>query len=121
MSNQQILKENTHGRGEVRRSNKYFVEMKSPNTKHVVITHVVNPHQFYFKYTDDCINNEYSKFDYEIQLYGNALKAKKTHEKGYLAAHNELVIFFHTIFNKWIRGRVICVAQETILWCIDNG
>lgn len=86
-----------------------------------MLTHIVNPHHFYFKYVNDCINSEYSKFDYEMQLYGNQLHTEKSFEKGYSPTENELVIFFNAIFNKWIRGRVISVDQEITLWCIDNG
>lgn len=93
--------------------------MENPNS--VLITHVVNPHQFYFKYTKDSVNSEFSKFDFEIQLYGNELFSLKKYENGYLPEENELVIFFHLIFNKWIRGRVVSIDEEITLWCIDSG
>lgn len=93
---------------------------KKPN-KAIVLTHVVNPHQFYFKYINECVNSKWSKFDYEIQVYGNELHAEKTYEKGYTPAENELVIFFNVIFNKWIRGRSLTIGDEITLWCIDNG
>ncbi|KAG4067073.1 hypothetical protein HA402_000064 [Bradysia odoriphaga] len=92
-----------------------------PKSKRVLITHIVNPHQFYYKYTDHIANGAFTKFDFEIQLYGNELYAQKTHEQGYVPAENELVIFFNVIFNKWIRGRVISIGQEITFWCIDNG
>ncbi|XP_037033330.1 uncharacterized protein LOC119072251 [Bradysia coprophila] len=92
-----------------------------PKSKCVLITHIVNPHQFYYKYTDQIVNGAFSKFDFEIQLYGNELYAQKTHEHGYVPAESELVIFFNVIFNKWIRGRVISIGQEITFWCIDNG
>lgn len=97
--------------------------MKNPNPKSecVLITHIVNPHQFYYKHIDRIANGTFSKFDFEIQLYGNELHAQNTHGKGYVPVENELVIFFNVIFNKWIRGRVIGVGPEMTFWCIDNG
>lgn len=92
-----------------------------PNTKCVLITHVVSPHQFYFKYTNDIVNSEFSNLDNEIQLYGNKLHLQNEYENGYLPAENELVIFFHVIFNKWVRGRVVSIGREITLWCIDSG
>lgn len=92
-----------------------------PKTKHILITHVVGPHQFYFKYPNDCVNGEFSKFDYDIQRYGNDLYSQKTYVNGYSPAENELVIFFNIIFNKWIRGRVVSIDQEINVWCIDSG
>lgn len=96
-----------------------FANMIIP--KPILITHAVNPHQFYFKYFNDSVNSEFSKFDFEIQLYGDELYALKKYEDGYAPAVNELVIFFHLISNKWIRGRVISIDQEIILWCLDWG
>lgn len=97
--------------------------MKNPNqnSKRVQITHVVNPHQFYFKYSNDSVNSEFSKFDFEVQRYGNDLHRQNTYDNGYIPTENELVIFFHVIFNKWIRGRVVHIGHEITLWCIDNG
>ncbi len=97
--------------------------MNNPKSETVWITHVVNPHQFYFKCATDIANSEFSKFDFEIQLYGNELFAQKkdTDEHGYLPVENELVIFYNIIYNKWIRGRVVSLGQEITFWCIDNG
>lgn len=96
--------------------------MKNLNAKSVIITHVVDPHQFYFKYTNDSVNSEYSKFDFSIQQYGNELHTQSTYEHGYTPTENEVVIFFHVIFNKWIRGQVVNIIDNDItLWCFDNG
>ncbi|XP_037042422.1 uncharacterized protein LOC119078822 isoform X1 [Bradysia coprophila] len=88
--------------------------------KRIFITHCVDPHHFYFKYVDDCVNNEYSKFDYALQCYGNDL-----HDRQLTTYHpdkNELITFFDVISNKWLRGRVTNVNGDNItLWCIDNG
>lgn len=91
----------------------------------IIVTHCVDPHHFYFKYLNDCVNSEYSKFDYEVQRYGNELHAQNIQDIGYMGYRpnkNEIVIFFDLIFNKWLRGRVINNDNDKItLWCIDNG
>lgn len=89
--------------------------------KNIIITHVVNPNQFYFKYLHDSVNSEYAKFDFDIQLYANNLQSKQSFENGYSPTENEIVIFCNVILNKWIRGRVIAIDEEITLWCIDNG
>lgn len=91
------------------------------NPRAVFVTHVVNPHQFYFKYLDECINSEYIKFDIEIQAYALQLREGTNYEQGYSPSLDEIVIFFHLVFNKWIRGRVISIDEEITLWCEDNG
>lgn len=88
--------------------------------KRIVITHCVDPHNFFFKYVDNCVNEEYSKFDCALQSYGNDLYKRQ------LSAHkpdqNELIIFFDVISNKWLRGRVMRANNDEItLWCIDIG
>lgn len=88
----------------------------------ILITHIVDPHQFYFKYINDSVRSEYSEFDYKIQVYGNGLHAERKYENGYEPAENELVIFFNVTYNKWIRGRVVgATGRELTLWCIDSG
>lgn len=91
----------------------------------IIVTHCVDPNHFYFKYLDDCVNSEYSNFDYEIQCYGNELHVRKILEIGYMGYSpdkNEIIIFFDLTFNKWLRGRVINDDHDEItLWCIDNG
>lgn len=99
-------------------------KMKHPNseTKCVLITHIINPHQFYYKYADPIPDSALAKFDFEIQLYGNELYAQRANENdGYVPVENELVIFYNVTLNKWIRGRVISVGREITFWCIDNG
>lgn len=88
--------------------------------KRIIITHCIDPHNFYFKYADECVNIEYSNFDCLLQSYGNSLFDRQ------LSAHNadknDLIIFFDVISNKWMRGRVINKNDNGItLWCIDNG
>lgn len=94
--------------------------MKDQQSVSVTITHVVNPHQFYFKY-NNCIRSAFTQFDAELQLYGYELFDRKAYENGYTPTENELVLFYNVIFNKWIRGRVVSVGREILLWCIDNG
>lgn len=94
--------------------------------KRIIITHCVDPNRFYYKYVNDCVNCDYSKFDYEIQSYGNTLHAQKIEKSeqsaGYIPKKNEIIIFFDLMFNKWLRGRVInSDGDEINLWCIDNG
>lgn len=87
----------------------------------IIVTYCVDPHKFYFKYVNDCVNDEYSKFDYTIQCYGNGLYARKLWSD-YTPHKNEIIIFFDLILNKWLRGSVINVDDyEITLWCIDNG
>ncbi|KAJ6646586.1 hypothetical protein Bhyg_01799 [Pseudolycoriella hygida] len=86
----------------------------------ITITHCISPHQFYFKYTNN-VDPEFTKFDFEIQQYGNNLFHQKIYENGYLPSEKELVIFFHTIFNKWFRGEVMSIGPKITLWCVDNG
>lgn len=90
-------------------------------TRSVVLTHVVNPHQFYFKYLDECINSEFTKFDIKLQEYALELHADARYEEGHSPIESELVLFYHIIFNKWIRARVICIDEQYTLWCVDNG
>lgn len=94
--------------------------------KRIIITHCVDPNRFYFKYVNDCVDCNYSKFDYEIQSYGNKLHGQKIekseHTDFYIPNKNEMIIFFDVILNKWLRGRVInSDGDEVNLWCIDNG
>lgn len=86
----------------------------------IEITHIDNPHLFWFKYKN-VVNNEFNKFEEILQTYSHERCENPSFMQRRRGIHvNDIVSTFHS--GKWIRCKVNSIDKSIcLLWSIDYG
>lgn len=89
----------------------------------IIIVHIINPHQFYFKLENSPFSDEL-QLEKDLQKYS---EDKMYHLQGHKHNVNDTVSVFVPTWKKWVRAKVEQIFEydneETkyVLWTIDKG
>lgn len=92
--------------------------------KVIRITQIENPHKFWYKYSNDVTQDRLlEKLESEIGEYAfNCLEEPRPNLQ-----LGDVVVAFHSDWNKWIRGKIKAIKRSKIdeelvkIWAIDYG
>lgn len=91
----------------------------------IIITHIENPNQFWFKYKSEMLTNR-SVFELETKLESYAIDNLQKQNATFPSV-GDIVLTLNFDWNKWIRAKVEEIdkncGETTIihLWAIDHG
>lgn len=99
------------------------------NRRDIYVTHFINPHLFWFRYTQDYMNNALLKeLERRMEESSRGLQQRIVYTRhGYQAIVGELVAVMHLKWVRWIRVQVdeirtIAGGRKLYcLWSIDYG
>lgn len=99
-------------------------KMSINSSEIIEITHVINPHLFWFKYKD-IQNADVEKIELALKnhvaKFGDAMLARNNADDEYKCA--DYVAVYMESKDKWIRGEIDAkiTTDEIIVWAIDYG
>lgn len=92
----------------------------------IVITHSINPHQFYFKLDLGRSEHDDRQFEYFNLICDDLWDAERNN--GYQPKVGDLIAVYVQPWSKWIRAHVDHVMEyfsvekkKYILWAMDDG
>lgn len=95
--------------------------MDEKGLKRINITHVINPHLFWFKNCLDS-NPDLERLEKEFKEYVKAHPNMKATKNRAQLLNETIVLVYMVSERKWIRAEVdIDLNEEVIVWSIDYG
>lgn len=95
--------------------------MGEKGLKRINITHVINPHLFWFKNCPDS-NPDLERLEKEFKEYVNSHPNMKATKNRAQLLNETIVLVYMVSERKWIRAEVdMDLNEEVIVWSIDYG
>lgn len=104
------------------RKNTVQAKMSTDSSKIIKITHVINPHLFWFKYKDTQ-NADVERIELALKNYvaesGDKMSAANYTDEKYKS--EKYVAVYMKSMEKWIRAKIDVHDDPSIVWAIDYG
>lgn len=104
------------------RKNIVEAKMSTDSSKMIEITHVINPHLFWFKY-QDTQNADIENIELELRNYvgDSGDKMLTARDAGDKYKSEKYVAVYMNSKKKWVRAEIDVAGDPSIVWAIDYG